>query len=146
MHDSSLTSESLFDSKLVHVEIDSSVQPVALELRSAWILKICDVESILRNAVSATVIVYGFGFDKLETSRLEQLHGPVLVISGAEYTGAVQAASGFLVNMKTVKRQCKMFIYPGVDEGYAQPLFNGERNFSPETVRASWIVMMNLRH
>ena len=103
------------------------------------------------DAVSATVIVYGFGFDKLETSRLERLQSPVLVISGAEDTGAVQAASGFLANMKTAKRQCEMFIYPGVDHGYAQPLFNGGRNFSPEAVRASWIVIddflnSHLRH
>ena len=115
---------------------------MALELRIAWILKICDVESILRNAVSATVIVYGFGFDKLETSRLEQLHGPVFVISGAEYTGAVQAASGFLVNMKTVKRQCKMFIYPGVDEGYAQPLFNGGRTSAPRACGRAGLLLM----
>jgi dienelactone hydrolase len=87
------------------------------------------------------VIVYGFGFDKLETSRLERLKSPVLVISGAEDTGAVQAASGFLVNMKTAKRQCEMFIYPGVDHGYAQPLFNGGKNFNPEAVRVSWVVI-----
>jgi carboxymethylenebutenolidase len=93
------------------------------------------------DAVSATVIVYGFGFDKLETSRLERLKSPVLVISGAEDTGAVQAASGFLVNMKTAKRQCEMFIYPGVDHGYAQPLFNRGKNFNPEAVRVSWVVI-----
>ena len=93
------------------------------------------------DAVSATVIVYGFGFDKLETSRLERLKSPVLVISGAEDTGAVQAASGFLANMKAAKRQCEMFIYPGVDHGYAQPLFNGGKNFNPEAVRVSWVVI-----
>jgi carboxymethylenebutenolidase len=103
-------------------------------------------ESLLANlndpdAVSATAIVYGFGFEKLDTARLEKLKGPVLVISGSEDTGAVQAASGFLANMKTANRQCEMFIYPGVDHGYAQPLFNGGKNFSPEAVRASWVVI-----
>ena len=93
------------------------------------------------DAVSATVIVYGFGFDKLKTGRLERLKSPVLVVSGAEDTGAVQAAGGFLANMKAAKRQCEMFIYPGADHGYAQPLFNGGKNFSPEAVRVSWVVI-----
>ena len=103
-------------------------------------------ESLLANlndpdAVSATIIVYGFGFDKLETSRLEKLKSPVLVISGAEDTGAVQTASAFLANMRTANRQSEMFIYPGVDHGYAQPLFNKGKNFNPEAVRASWVVI-----
>ena len=93
------------------------------------------------DAVSATAIVYGSGFDKLETARLERLKSPVLVISGSEDTGAVETASGFLAKMRTAKRQCEMFIYPGVDHGYAQPLFNGGKNFNAEAVRASWVVI-----
>ena len=113
-------------------------------------------ESLLANlndpdAVSATAIVYGFGFDKLETSRLGRLKSPVLVISGAKDSGAVETANGFLANMKAADRQCEMFIYPGVDHGYAQPLFNGGKNFSPEALRASWVVIddfldSHLRH
>jgi len=103
-------------------------------------------ESLLANlndpdAVSATAIVYGFGFDKLETARLEKLKSPVLVISGSEDTGAIRTASGFLTNMETAHQQCELFIYPGVDHGYAQPLFNGGKNFRPEAVRASWVVL-----
>jgi dienelactone hydrolase len=103
-------------------------------------------ESLLANlndpdAVSATIIVYGFGFDKLEPARLEKLKSPVLVISGSEDTGAVQAATRFSANMQTAGRQCEVFIYPGVDHGFAQPLFNGGKNFNPEAVRASWVVI-----
>jgi dienelactone hydrolase len=43
--------------------------------------------------------------------------------------------------MKTAKRHCELFIYPGADHGYAQPLFNGGKNFSPEAVRVSWVVI-----
>ena len=103
------------------------------------------------DAVSATVIVYGFGFDKLETGRLERLKSPVLVVSGAEDTGAVQAGSGFFANMKSANRQCELFIYPGADHGFAQPLFNKGKNFSPEAVRVSWVIIddfldSHLRH
>jgi carboxymethylenebutenolidase len=103
-------------------------------------------ESLLANlndpdAVSATAIVYGFGFDKLETDRLQKLKGPVLVVSGSEDTGAVQTAIGFSARMKAANRQYELFIYPGVDHGYAQPLFNEGKNFNPEAVRATWVVI-----
>ena len=79
--------------------VEGSVQPVALG---------CAAHEFSRCATSNPSEKSGerdgdrirVWFDKLETSWLEQLHGPVLVISGAEYTGAVQAASGFLVNMR----------------------------------------------
>jgi carboxymethylenebutenolidase len=93
------------------------------------------------DAVSATVMVYGFGFDAIETKQLQKLEGPVLVISGAEDNGALDAAIHFLSNMKDAKRACELFVYPGVDHGYAQPLFNGGKNFSLEAVRATWVVV-----
>ena len=92
-------------------------------------------------AVSATVIVYGFGFDKIETAELEKLQSPVLVVSGALDAGATDAAVHFLANMKVAKRDCELFIYPGADHGYAQPLFMGGKNYSPEAVRATWVVV-----
>lgn len=55
-------------------------------------------------AVSASVIIYGFGFDKIDTKQLEKLKSPVLVITGAEDTGAAQAAVNFLASMKEAKR------------------------------------------
>jgi len=70
-------------------------------------------------AVSATIIVYGSGFDRIDTKRLERLKSPVLVIAGAEDTDAVQAAVHFLSTMKGAKRPFEMFVYPGVGHGYA---------------------------
>jgi dienelactone hydrolase len=75
-------------------------------------------------AVSATVIIYASGFDKIDTRPLERLKSPVLTIDRAEDTGAVLAAIHFLSAMKEAKRPCEMFVYPGEDHGYAQPLFN----------------------
>jgi carboxymethylenebutenolidase len=92
-------------------------------------------------AVSASVIIYGFGFDKIDTKQLEKLKSPVLVIAGSEDTGATQAAINFLSGTKAAKQVCEMFIYPGADHGYAQPLFNEGKNFNPEAVRTTWILV-----
>lgn len=92
-------------------------------------------------AVSATVIIYGSGFDKIDTKRLERLKSPVLAITGSEDTGAVQAAINFLSSMKSAKRPYEMLIYPGADHGYAQPLFNDGKNYNPEAVHATWVLV-----
>ena len=92
-------------------------------------------------AVSASVIIYGFGFDKIDPKQLEKLKSPVLVITGAEDTGAAQAAVNFLTSMKEAKRSYEMFIYPGADHGYAQPLFNEGKNYNPEAVRTTWVLV-----
>jgi carboxymethylenebutenolidase len=93
------------------------------------------------DVVSATVMIYGFGFDKIDTKRLERLKSPVLVIAGGEDTGAMQAAVNFLSSMKEAKRPCEMLIYPGADHGYAQPLFNEGKNYNPEAVRTTWVLV-----
>jgi carboxymethylenebutenolidase len=95
------------------------------------------------HAVSATVMVYGVGFDVIGTKQLQKLESPVLVVSGAKDKGATDAALHFLSNMNSVDRACELFVYPGVDHGYAQPLFNGGKNYSPEAVRATWVVIDN---
>jgi carboxymethylenebutenolidase len=103
-------------------------------------------ESLIANlndpeAVSATVMIYGFGFDKTDIKRLERLKSSVLVIAGGEDTGATQADINFLSTMKEAKRPCEMLIYPGADHGYAQPLFNEGKNYNPEAVRTTWVLV-----
>lgn len=103
------------------------------------------------DAVSATVMIYGFGYDKIDARRLERLKSPVLAITGGEDAGATQAAVNFLANMKEAKRQYETLVYPGVRHGYAQPLFNGGNNYDPEAVRATWVLVddflsSHLRH
>jgi len=53
----------------------------------------------------------------------------------------MQAAIHFLSTMKEVKRPCEMFVYPGADHGYAQPLFNEGKNYNPEAVRTTWVLV-----
>jgi len=52
-------------------------------------------------AVSASVIIYGFGFDKIDTRQLEKLKSTVLVIADSEDSGAMPAAIHFLSTMKS---------------------------------------------
>jgi dienelactone hydrolase len=92
-------------------------------------------------AMSATVFIYGAGFDKIDNKRLERLKSPVLAITGSEDTYAVQAAINFLSNMKEVKRTYEMLVYPGAGHGYAQPLFNEGTNYNPEAVHATWVLV-----
>ena len=91
------------------------------------------------DAVSATVMIYGAGFDKIDIGMLERLKSPVFVITGGEDTNATQAAVEFLSRMKQANRPYEMFVYPGADHGYAQPLFNKGMNYNPEAVRITWL-------
>jgi dienelactone hydrolase len=34
-----------------------------------------------------------------------------------------------------------LLIYPGADHGYAQPMFNGGKNYNAEAVRATWVLV-----
>jgi carboxymethylenebutenolidase len=92
-------------------------------------------------AVSATVIIYGFGFDKIDKARLEKLRSPVLVIAGSLDLGATDAAVHFLSVMKDAKRPYELLVYPDVDHGYAQPLFNEGKNYNKEAVHATWVLV-----
>ena len=90
------------------------------------------------------VMVYGFGFDKVDTKTLERLQSPVLVIAGGEDTGATQAAVTFLSTIReATKRPCEIFIYPGADHGYAQSLFNEEKSYNLEAVRILWVLVQD---
>lgn len=43
----------------------------------------------------------------------------------------------FLSSMKRAKQSYEMLVYPDVDHGYAQPLFNRGENYNAEAVRAT---------
>jgi carboxymethylenebutenolidase len=94
-------------------------------------------------AVSATVMIYGSGFDKVDSQSLAKLRGPVMVVAGTQDSDAVQAAITFFSNMRQVNRPYEMLIYPGADHGYAQPLFKEGKNYNAETVRATWVLVDN---
>jgi carboxymethylenebutenolidase len=88
---------------------------------------------------SATVIVYGGNYDKIEKEKLDRLKSPVLAITGSLDDWPLQAALNFLTNQKS--KSLEMYVYPGADHGYAQPLFSGGKNYNPEATRVTWMLM-----
>ncbi len=88
---------------------------------------------------SATIIVYGGGYDKIEQSKLDKLNNPVLAITGSLDGWPLQAGINFLANEKN--KSFEFFVYPQADHGYAQPLFNGGRNYNAEATRITWMLM-----
>jgi dienelactone hydrolase len=88
---------------------------------------------------SATIIVYGGGYDKIRQSRLDKLKSPVLAITGSLDNWPLQAGINFLASEKN--KSFEFFVYPQADHGYAQPLFNGGRNYNQEATKNTWKLM-----
>jgi carboxymethylenebutenolidase len=88
---------------------------------------------------SGTVIVYGGGYDKIEKSRMDKLKSPVLAITGSKDEWPVQAALSFFANEKD--KSFELYIYPGVNHAYAQPLFLNGKNYDAEATRVTWKLM-----
>ena len=87
----------------------------------------------------ATIIVYGGGYDQIEQSKLDHLNNPVLAITGSLDGWPLQAGINFLAKEKN--KSFEFFVYPGADHGYAQPFFNGGRNYDAEATRMTWLLM-----
>jgi carboxymethylenebutenolidase len=88
---------------------------------------------------SATIIVYGGNYEKIEKSSLDKLKTPILAIMGTLDNWAVQSALSFFATEKD--KSFEMYFYPGADHGYAQPLFNGGKNYNPEATHVTWMLM-----
>ena len=90
-------------------------------------------------AFSATVIIYGGDYDKIEQASIEKLRSPVLAITGSLDEWPVQAALNFFANEKS--KSIEIYIYPGAGHAYAQPLFLNGKNYDPVATRVTWNVM-----
>lgn len=88
---------------------------------------------------SATVIVYGGDYDKIDKEKLDKLESPVLAITGSLDEWPLQAALNFLTNEKS--KLFEMHVYPRAGHGYAQPLFSGGKNYNAEATRVTWMLM-----
>ena len=91
------------------------------------------------DAFSATVIIYGGDYDKIDQASIEKLKSPVLAITGSLDEWPVQAALNFFANEKN--KSIEIYIYPGAGHAYAQPLFLNGKNYDPVATRVTWNVM-----
>lgn len=91
-------------------------------------------------SVSATVIIYGGDFDNIALNELKKLNSPVLTITGSKDGWSLPASTNFLTNMEEAGQIAELYVYPGALHAYAQPLFNGGKNYDKEATRLTWLL------
>ena len=92
-------------------------------------------------SVSATVIIYGGDFDKIALDDLKNLNSPVLTITGSKDSWSLPSSTNFLTNMEEAGQLAELYVYPGALHAYAQPLFNGGKNYDKEATRLTWLLI-----
>jgi carboxymethylenebutenolidase len=89
-------------------------------------------------AVQATAIVYGFGFDQLGAPRLSRLRSPLLTVTGGLDDGSLQASLGLMKQAHDLHQALQAVVVPDVGHAYAQPLFQGGKGYSEQATAATW--------
>jgi len=92
-------------------------------------------------AVSGTVIVYGGGFDKINSERLTKLKSPVFTITGSEDVWSLPSSTNFLDNMIRIGGSSELYVYSGAKHAFAQPLYNEGQNYDEEATRVTWVLI-----
>jgi carboxymethylenebutenolidase len=92
----------------------------------------------LRNkAVHATLLWYGETLNDPE--KLRQLAGPALLIVGShDGASAAENAATFSRAADAAGVGAEVYVYPGADHAFAQPLFNAGRTYDPVAADVAW--------
>jgi carboxymethylenebutenolidase len=92
----------------------------------------------LRNAsVRATVLWYGETIKDAE--QLRHLAGPALLIAGSrDGQSAAEDSAAFSKAADRAGAGAEVFIYPGADHAFAQPLFNRGKTYDPVAAAVAW--------
>jgi carboxymethylenebutenolidase len=92
----------------------------------------------LRNrAVHATVLWYGETIKDPE--QLRQLAGPALLIVGSrDGASAAEGAAAFSKAADAAGVGAEVYLYPGADHAFAQPLFNAGKTYDPVAADIAW--------
>jgi carboxymethylenebutenolidase len=96
------------------------------------------LSAALRNAsVRATVLWYGETVNDPEALR--RLGGAALLIVGShDGPSAADNASAFSKAADTAGVGAEVYVYPGADHAFAQPLFNQGRTYDPAATDVAW--------
>jgi hypothetical protein len=84
-------------------------------------------------AVSASVMVYGFDFDKIDTKTLERLQSPVPGNCRRRTHRSHASGRKFSLHHERGETAMRNIHYPGADHGYAQPFFNEGNELQPRS-------------
>jgi carboxymethylenebutenolidase len=92
----------------------------------------------LRNAsVRATVLWYGETLKDPE--QLRHLGGPALLVVGSrDGNSAADDSAAFSKAADTAGVGAEVYVYPGADHAFAQPLFNQGRTYDPVAAEVAW--------
>lgn len=92
----------------------------------------------LRNpAVHATVLWYGETIK--DSAKLRHLAGPALLIVGSrDGDSAAENAAAFSKAADAAGVGAEVYLYPGADHAFAQPLFNAGRTYDPVAAEVAW--------
>lgn len=96
------------------------------------------LSAALRNdSVRATVLWYGETIKDPEALR--HLSGPVLLIVGShDGPSAVEGSLAFSKAADTAGAGAEVYVYPGADHAFAQPLFNQGRTYDSAATSVAW--------
>jgi carboxymethylenebutenolidase len=96
------------------------------------------LSAALRNSsVQATVLWYGETVR--DSEKLKHLAGPALLIVGSrDGRSAAEDAAAFSRAADAAGIGAEVYVYPGADHAFAQPLFNQGRTYDPVAADVAW--------
>lgn len=96
------------------------------------------LSAALRNgSIRATILWYGETIKDPEILR--HLSGPMLLVVGSrDGPAAAESASSFSKAADSAGVGAEVYVYPGADHAFAQPLFNKGRTYDPVATAAAW--------
>jgi len=93
--------------------------------------------ALRNNSVRATVLWYGETVK--DPAALRQLAGPALLIVGShDGPSAADGAFAFSKAADAAGVGAEVYVYPGADHAFAQPLFNQGKTYDPIATRVAW--------
>lgn len=98
------------------------------------------LSAALRNSsVHATVLWYGETIR--DSQKLQQLAGPALLVVGSrDGRSAPEDAAAFSRAADAAGKGAEVYVYPGADHAFAQPLFNQGKTYDPAAADVAWLL------
>ena len=126
-------------------EIDTAIAQLAQSGRPVAVMGFSmgakhALAAALRNpTVHATVLWYGETIN--DPAKLRQLAGPALLVVGSrDGTSAAENSAAFSKAADAAGVGAEVYVYPGADHAFAQPLFNAGRTYDPVAADVAWLL------